>query len=213
MKLNKKDLYLYAVTDRRWANNKTLLEQIEETIKGGATMIQLREKELPEQNFICQAMYVRSLCKDYQIPFIINDNVDVAIKIGADGVHLGKKDTPIKQARKKLGESRIIGASVENVRQAIDAQKNGADYIGVGPLFTTRSKNEISTISLKTLKEICENVIIPVVAIGGINLRNISKLKGTGISGVAVISAIFAEKDILKTTQKLKLSIDKLILN
>lgn len=196
-------MLVYAVTDRAWLNGKTLEEQVEKAIQGGATLIQLREKQLHYDDFLEQAIKIKKITAQYHIPFIINDNVEIALAVDADGVHVGQKDMQANMVRKKLGENKIIGVSVQTVEQALSAEKNGADYLGVGAVFSTSTKQDASEVSFETLQNICKAVSIPVVAIGGINIKNIAKLKNSGIDGVAVVSAIFAQKDITKATQEL----------
>ena len=204
MKLQKKDMLLYAVTDRSWLNGKTLYEEVHEAIMGGATMIQLREKNLDEESFLAEAKQIKELCARYHIPLIINDNVDVALKINADGVHVGQDDMNVLNVRKILGPNKIIGVSAHNVTEAVAAVDAGADYLGSGAVFATGSKKDVNILEKRVLKEICETVDVPVTAIGGINEKNIIKLTGTGISGIAVISAIFASDNITKKTKELK---------
>lgn len=205
MKLDKKDLLLYAVTDRSWLGEKTLCEQVEEALTGGATFIQLREKELDKEKFLAEAKEIQSLCKRYNVPFVINDNVEIACKINADGVHVGQNDMEAGNVRAILGENKILGVSVQTVEQAILAEQRGTDYLGVGAVFHTGSKADAENVSHETLKAICNAVNIPVVAIGGIGKNNVLELKGSGICGIAVISAIFAEKDIKSATHELKI--------
>lgn len=204
MKCDKKDLLLYAVTDRHWLNGETLYSQVEKVLKGGATFIQLREKNLDEDTFLKEAIEIQKLCKEYHVPFVINDNVDIALKMNADGVHVGQSDMEALDVRKKLGPDKIIGVSAQTVEQALLAQKHGADYLGVGAVFKTGSKADADDVSHETLKAICEAVDIPVIAIGGISKENVHELKETGICGIAVISALFAQKDIEQATKDLK---------
>lgn len=204
MKCDKKTLLLYAVTDRSWLRNQTLYEQVEQALKGGATFIQLREKELDDESFLTEAVEIQKLCRKYQVPFVINDNVEIARKMDADGVHVGQSDMEAGDVRAILGEGKILGVSAQTVEQAILAEKMGADYLGVGAVFQTGSKADADDVSLETLKAICQAVSIPVVAIGGISKHNVSELKGTGIYGIAVISAIFAAKDIESAARELK---------
>ena len=204
MRLDKKDMVLYAVTDRHWLNGESLYSQVEKALKGGATFIQLREKNLGEEEFLAEAKEITRLCKSYHVPFVINDNVDIALEMDADGVHVGQSDMEADDVRAKLGPDKIIGVSAQTVEQAVLAEKRGADYLGVGAVFHTDSKADVAEVSRETLKAICDAVDIPVIAIGGINKENVSELAGTGICGIAVISAIFAEKDIKKATEKLK---------
>jgi len=211
MKLDKNNLLLYAVTDRSWLNGETLKSAVEKALKGGATFIQLREKELEEGKFFEEAKEIKKLCKKYYVPFVINDNVDIAIAVDADGVHVGQKDMKAGNVRELLGRDKILGVSVQTVRQAILAEKAGADYLGVGAVFNTSSKADADYVSYETLKAICEAVSIPVVAIGGINKDNIMELSGSGICGIAVISAIFAQPDIVNATVQLKELVKKMV--
>ena len=204
MKFDKETMLLYAVTDRSWLNGKSLYEQVEEAIKGGVTFVQLREKKLDEENFLDEALDIQNLCRKYGIPFVVNDNVKIAKMINADGVHVGQSDMGAENVRGILGDDKIIGVSVQTVEQAVLAEKQGADYLGVGAVFPTGSKVDAEDVSFETLKAICESVNIPVVAIGGISAGNVLKLKGSGISGIAVISAIFAAEDIEAAAKKLK---------
>jgi len=203
MNSDKEDLLLYAVTDRAWLNGDTLYNQVEKALKGGATFVQLREKVLDQDTFLTMAKEIKELCRKYQVPFVINDNVDIAIAIDADGVHVGQKDMESASVRTKLGPNKIVGVSVQTVEQAISAQQRGADYLGVGAVFQTDSKSDADKVSHTTLKAICEAVDIPVIAIGGISKNNVMLLSNTGICGVAVISAIFAQPDIEKATKEL----------
>lgn len=211
MNCDKKDLLLYAVTDRAWLGNQTLCQQVEMAILGGATVIQHREKELTTEAFLDEAQALRKLCAKHNVPLIINDNVDVAKRVNADGVHLGQGDMCAADARKILGKDKIVGVSAVSVEQAIAAEKAGADYLGVGAVFPTGSKNDAQSVSLDTLKEICDAVSIPVVAIGGISKHNLDKLSGSGICGVAVISAIFASEDIKAATAELAHLTERLV--
>lgn len=204
MKFAKEDLLLYAVTDRHWLKDETLENQVEKALQGGATFLQLREKSLDNDIFLAEAKEIQKLCKKYQVPFVINDNVDIALAIDADGVHVGQSDMEALDVRKRLGPDKIIGVSAQNVQQALLAQKHGADYLGVGAVFPTGSKDDAEDVSFETLKAICQAVDIPVIAIGGITKENVSELKGSGICGIAVISAIFAQKDIKAATKELK---------
>ena len=203
-KMQKEDLLLYAVTDRHWLNGETLYSQVEKTLEGGTTFVQLREKELDEAHFLEEAKKIKELCDRYHVPFVINDNVDIALKMDADGVHVGQSDMEAGDVRKKIGDDKIIGVSAQTVEQAVLAEKHGADYLGVGAVFPTGSKDDAEDVSYDTLKAICEAVDIPVIAIGGITKDNIKDLAGSGICGIAVISAIFAQKDIEAATAELK---------
>ncbi len=204
MKCDKKDLLLYAVTDRYWLGEKTLAEVVEESLKGGVTFVQLREKHLDEERFLQEAKELKVLCRKYNVPFVINDNVDIAIAMDADGVHVGQSDMEASDVRAKLGPDKIIGVSAQTVEQAVLAEKRGADYLGVGAVFATSSKDDADDVSYETLKAICEAVSIPVIAIGGITKENVSQLAGSGICGVAVISAIYGQKEIKKSAVELK---------
>lgn len=204
MKCDKKELLLYAVTDRSWLGEQTLYEQVEEALKGGATFIQLREKELDDEAFLAEAIEIQALCRKYNVPFVINDNVEIARKINADGVHVGQSDMEAGNVREILGKDKILGVSAQTVAQAILAEQRGADYLGVGAVFHTGSKSDAEDVSHETLKRICAAVNIPVVAIGGIGKHNVLELKGSGICGIAVISAIFAADDIQCATAELK---------
>lgn len=196
MNCDKKDLLLYAVTDRAWLGDKTLSWQVEESLKGGATMIQLREKHLDHEHFLKEAKEIKELCCKYQVPFLINDDVDLAVEVDADGVHVGQHDMEAGEVRKKIGPNRILGVSAQTVEQALLAQQAGADYLGVGAVFPTGTKDDADAVSIQTLGEICRAVSIPVVAIGGIGQHNVMQLAGSGICGIAVVSAIYAQPDI-----------------
>ena len=211
MKCDKKSLLLYAVTDHTWLGNKTLYCQVEETLNGGATFLQLREKELDNEKFLKEAFEIKELCRKYNVPFIINDNVEIAVKVNADGIHIGQKDMEAGYVRSVIGKDKILGVSAQTVEQALLAEKMGADYLGVGAVFTTGSKADAENVSYDTLKEICSAVNIPVVAIGGISAENVSRLKDSGISGIAVISAIFAAEDIEMATRNLKDLTEKVV--
>lgn len=199
----KKSLLLYAVTDRHWLNDMTLEQQVELAIKGGATFVQLREKNTDEDEFLELALKVQKVCRNYKIPFVINDNVEIAKKIDADGVHVGQEDMNALDVRKLIGSKKILGVSASTVEEALLAEKQGADYLGVGAVFATSSKDDAESVSHKTLKEICDAVKIPVVAIGGISINNVDELKGSGIAGISVISAIFGAADIEEASKKL----------
>ena len=191
MKFQKEMLLLYAVTDRSWTGKQTLYEQVEEALKGGVTIVQLREKELDEDSFLKEAIAIKELCHRYKVPLIINDNVEIALKSGADGVHVGIEDTPVAEIRKKVGVDFIIGATAKTIEQARSAKLAGADYLGVGAVFPSPTKTTAIRITNEKLKEICSSVSIPAVAIGGIDEENVLELCGTGVAGIAVVSAIF----------------------
>ncbi len=198
MVCKREDLLLYAVTDRAWLKEPTieaLAEQVEEVLRGGATMVQLREKNLPEEEFLREAYAIRALCGRYGIPLIINDNVEIARTVDAAGVHLGQSDTVAAEARFVLGPEKIIGISAGTLQQALSAEAQGADYLGVGAVFPTGTKRDAVEVERETLCEICRAVAIPVVAIGGITADNVTELAGSGIAGIAVVSALFAQPD------------------
>lgn len=204
MNIKKSDCLLYAITNRQSLKNNSLYDAVKKAISGGITILQYREKNLSPHEYLEEAIKIKELCNSHNIPFIINDNVDVAIKIDADGVHLGQDDMSLDEARKKLGPYKIIGVSAHSVDEALAAVNGGANYLGVGAMFQTSSKNNVCDTSIETLKAICNAVSVPVVAIGGINTENIPLLSGSGISGVAVINAIFGNDDIENATKKLR---------
>lgn len=201
---SEKELLLYAVTDRHWLGSETLCEQVKKALDGGATFVQLREKNLDREDFLAEAIDLQKLCKSYGVPFVINDEVSIAKDIDADGVHVGQSDMEAMDVRRLLGSDKILGVSAQTVEQAKLAEAHGADYLGVGAVFATGSKDDAEDVSHETLKAICEAVSIPVIAIGGITKDNVTELSGSGICGIAVISAIFAQKDIAKATAELK---------
>jgi len=204
-------MLLYAVTDRAWLNGETLESQVEKALKGGATFVQLREKELDEAEFLEEAKKIKALCDRYHVPFVINDNVDIALAVDADGVHVGQSDMEAGKVREMLGPDKIIGVSCKTVEQALLAKKHGADYLGVGAMYPTGTKKDATAVTPKALSEICHTVDIPVVAIGGIKKDRLEPLKGTGVDGVAVVSAIFAAKDIEKETRELKQAVKEIL--
>lgn len=205
MRLDKKDLLLYAVTDRHWlTEDETLYSVVEKALKGGATFMQLREKKLEEAKFMEEAKEIKALCAQYDVPFVINDNVDLAVSMDADGVHVGQSDMAAGDVRAKIGPGKILGVSAHTVEQAKLAEAQGADYLGVGAVFPTGSKDDADEVRHETLKEICQSVNIPVIAIGGITKENTPRLSGSGICGIAVISAIFGQQDIEQATRVLK---------
>lgn len=202
---------LYAVTDRAWTGKQTLYEQAERALKGGATCMQLREKKLDEEAFLKEAEALGRLCGRYHVPFIINDNAEIALKCHADGVHVGQTDGNVAEIRQKIGKDRILGVSAKTVEQAVRAEKDGADYLGVGAVFATSTKPDASVVSHDTVRQICDAVTIPVVAIGGVKEANIMELKGSGVDGVALVSAIFAAEDIEKTCRALRAISEEMI--
>ena len=203
MKFEKDAMTLYAVTDRSWLGEETLYAQVEKALKGGATFIQLREKKLDKESFLAEAIEIKKLCRAYHVPFVINDNVEIALAMDADGVHVGQSDMEAGNVRALLGPDKIIGVSAKTVEQALLAQERGADYLGCGAMWSTGTKDDASVITKEALKAITEAVDIPVVAIGGISSDNLMELSGTGIDGIAVVSAIFAQKDIEGATRAL----------
>ena len=205
MKCKEEYMCLYAVTDRMWTGRQTLLEQVEDALKGGATCVQLREKELDEESFLQEAYEMKALCEKYEVPFFINDNVDIAIKCKADGIHVGQDDMEASNVRALVGEDMMIGVSVNCVEQALAAVAAGADCLGVGAMFSTATKLDADNVTFETLKAICNAVDIPVVAIGGITKENMMQLKGTGVDGVALVSAIFAAENIEEECRELRI--------
>lgn len=203
MNIKREQLKLYAVTDRSWLRDRTLCEQVENALKGGATAVQLREKNLDEESFEREAEEILALCRRYGVPFIVNDNVELAKRIGADGVHIGQADMKLAEARKVLGANAIIGVTAKTVEQAKAAEQGGADYLGSGAVFGSSTKLDAKPMEHTLLQEICGSVEIPVVAIGGITAANVMQLRGRGMAGVAVVSGIFACEDIEAGTKEL----------
>ena len=204
MNCDKASLLLYAVTDRSWLHGQTLYAQAEQALQGGATFLQLREKELDEAHFKEEAVALKALCRQYGVPFVLDDNVALAIETDADGVHVGQSDMAAGKVRELIGPDKILGVSAQTVEDALLAEREGADYLGVGAVFPTGTKADANAVSYDTLREICAAVSIPVIAIGGITKDNVAKLAGSGIVGVAVVSAIFAQPDIPTATRELK---------
>lgn len=213
MKLEEKDLLLYGITDSSWTENMPLLKQVELALRGGVTILQLREKELPLQDFIDEAIAVKQLCEKYKVPLIINDNLMVAKACGADGIHVGMEDMSVASIREQMGADFIIGATAKTVEQARKAEKEGANYLGVGAIFPSPTKKNAIRITKKELNEICASVRIPAVAIGGITYDNMLELQGGKMKGLALISAIFSAKDIENATRVLKLRCEEIILS
>lgn len=211
MRCDKKTMLLYAVTDRSWLGSKTLLEQVEEALEGGVTCIQLREKTLAEDAFLREALEMKKLCRRYKVPIIINDNVELAIKCGANGIHVGQHDMQANNVRALAGDHMILGVSAQTVEQAIMAEKSGADYLGVGAMFSTATKPDADHVSYDMLKKICHAVSIQVCAIGGISKSNMIELKGTGVDGVALVSSVFAAKNIKEECRELKILSQRLV--
>jgi thiamine-phosphate pyrophosphorylase len=211
MNVNEKDLLLYAVTDRTWLGEKTLHQVVKESLDGGVTFVQLREKELDHDSFLEEAKDLKILCAQYGVPFVINDNVKIAVEMDADGVHVGQSDMEAGDVRALIGPDKILGVSAQTVEQAVLAEKRGADYLGVGAVFPTGSKDDADDVSHETLKAICEAVSIPVIAIGGITLENTKELAGSGICGIAVISAIYAKENVELAAADLKKETAKMV--
>ncbi len=204
-------LRLYAVTDRAWLGEQTLCEQAEQALRGGVTLLQLREKEMPFDQFLAEAKEIQALCGRYGVPLIINDNVELAIQCGAQGVHVGQSDMEAGHARQLLGPDRILGVSARTLEEALRAEAQGADYLGVGAVFSTSTKLDAQDVSLETLQQICKRVSIPVVAIGGISAGNALSLQGSGIAGLAVVSAIFAQPDIEAAARQMRVLADRVV--
>ena len=211
MNCDKKDLLLYAVTDRHWLDGRRLIDVVRESLDGGVTMVQLREKTLEEGKFLEEAKELQALCRERGVPFLVNDNVEIAREMNADGVHVGQSDMEAGRVRALLGEDKLIGVSARTVEQALAAQAAGADYLGVGAAFVTGTKTDAKPISRETIRAITAAVDIPVVAIGGIHKENILQLKGTGVDGVALVSAIFAAKDIEAECRELRALSEQII--
>lgn len=211
MSISKETMLLYGVTDRGNLHGKTLLQQVEESLKGGVTLVQLREKHLSFQEFLEEAKEMKELCHKYGVPLLINDNVEICIESGADGVHVGQKDMEAGAVREKLGKDKIIGVSARTVEQAMAAQNAGADYLGVGAVFSTSTKEDAKPLDHEILKAITKAVDIPVVAIGGISSENVSQLKGTGIDGVAVVSAIYGKENPKEASENLKTLVSEVV--
>lgn len=203
MKVNKESMLVYAITDRHWTGEKTLEQQVDEVLKNGATFLQIREKNMPHDELVKEAVLIKEIAKKYNVPVVIDDDIYAVIESGVDGVHIGQKDMDYIEARKLLGDDKIIGMTAPSVELAKKAEKLGADYIGAGAVFNTSTKKDTKPLELSTLKEICSSISIPVVAIGGIDYSNVRKLKGTDIDGVAVISALFGADDPGEATREL----------
>ena len=211
MKCDKRHMLLYAVTDRAWTGKQTLYEQVEAALKGGVTCVQLREKELDETAFLQEAKALCALCRRYVVPFIVNDNVEIAIACGADGIHVGQEDLTAGEVRRRVGENMILGVSVHTVEEARQAVRDGADYLGLGAVFPTSTKTDVEQMPNETLRAICDAVDVPIVAIGGINRGNILKLAGSGVDGVALVSAIFSAEDIEGTCRELRAMSEEMV--
>ena len=207
----RKDLLVYAITDRSWLHGRTVAEQVEEALKGGATMIQLREKELGGAALEEMARDVQKVCRKYGVPFLINDDVELAVRIGADGAHVGQEDMEAGNVRKLLGPDKILGVTAKTIDQARAAAAAGADYLGSGAVFGSATKTNAKPMTLDQFKEICACVDIPVVAIGGISLENMDQLAGCGMAGFAIVSGIFAAEDIEGKTHEIRKKAEMLV--
>lgn len=201
MKFSKSMLKLYAITDRSY-NNAPLYQQVEQALLGGVTMIQLREKDLDDKQFLQEAISIKELCHHYNVPLIINDNLDIAIASQADGIHIGQDDISIDIVKKRF-PNKIIGVTAHNLNEALIAQKTGATYLGMGAVFSSSTKTNTTPLAIADLKNITSIIDIPIVAIGGITYDNIDQLKDSGIAGVAIVSAVFNNDDITLSTKKL----------
>ena len=204
------ELRLYAVTDRRWLKGRTLLDCVRDAVDGGATIVQLREKDPDPENLRKEALQIKDLCGSRGVKLLVNDDVALAKEINADGVHLGQDDMDPYTARQILGQEKVIGVTAKTVEQARAAQSAGADYIGVGAVFGTKSKKNAKRITIEQMKKICSAVSIPAVAIGGITAANAGLLTGSGVSGIAVVSALFAQKDIREAARDLRKIADQI---
>ena len=211
MKCNKKHMLLYAVTDRAWTGKQTLYQQVEAALKGGVTCVQLREKELDQAAFLQEAKELCALCRRYGVPFIVNDNVDIAVACKADGIHVGQEDMAAGEVRRRAGEDMILGVSVHTAEEARQAVRDGADYLGLGAVFPTSTKTDAKPMTKETLQAICDAAEIPVVAIGGINRYNLLNLAGSGVDGVALVSAVFSAEDIEGTCRGLRVLSEKMV--
>lgn len=211
MRFGRHSMLLYAVTDRAWIGEKTLPQQVEAALRGGVTCVQLREKDLDEAAFLEEARQIRELCRRYGVPFVVNDNVNVAVACGADGVHVGQKDMAAGEVRRCIGDNMLLGVSVHTVAEAAEAVQNGADYLGLGAVFPTSTKTDVAQMSMETLRDIRDAVDIPIVAIGGIKQNNIMQLAGSGVDGAAIVSAIFAAPDIEAASRALRQLAEKMV--
>ena len=211
MKSDRENLLLYAVTDRHWTGRETLRQQVEAALKGGVTFVQLREKNMEHDAFRKEALEIRDLCRACGVPFVLDDDVALAMEVDADGIHVGQSDMEAGDVRALIGPDRILGVSACTVEEAVRAEQRGADYLGVGAVFPTGSKDDARPVTHETLRKICEAVTIPVIAIGGITEQNVMELAGSGICGVAVISAIFGQPEIESATKRLKSAVSEMV--
>ena len=198
------DYSIYLVTDSELMSTETLMQAVEQAIKGGCTLVQLREKELSSLDFYDTALKVKAITSGYNIPLIINDRVDIAMAVDAEGVHIGQSDLPAKIVRRLIGNDKIMGISVSCLSEAVQAEKDGADYLGVGAMFATETKTDVELVSIDTLKHIIQKIDLPIVVIGGINKNTIPMFTGIGIDGIAIVSAIISERDIAAAAHSLK---------
>lgn len=207
----RRGMTLYAVTDRSWLGERALAQVVEKVLRGGATFLQLREKDLGEAAILAEAREIQAIAARYRVPFVINDSVDIALACDADGVHVGQTDLMGRDVRALIGPDKILGITANTVELAVAAEKAGADYIGAGAVFGTTTKQNAKNLSLDTLKAICQAVSIPVVAIGGVNADNLPRLAGTGAAGAAVVSALFAQKDPEEAARRMRALADKMV--
>jgi thiamine-phosphate pyrophosphorylase len=211
LRLDKNSLKLYAVTDRKWLKGSSLEEEVEKAVKAGVTMVQLREKHMEFDELVNLAKKIGAVVHRYNVPLIINDDIEAALASGADGVHVGQEDICASEARQRIGSSMILGVSARTAEMALEAERCGADYIGAGAVFSTSTKEDAKVMFFDELKRICDSVSIPVVAIGGITEDNIMELSGSGIAGTAVVSAIFAKDDVAASAAKLLALTEKML--
>ncbi len=211
MNFDKNSLRLYAVTDRAWVGRQTLCQQVEAALQGGVTCVQLREKHLDRDAFLAEARQICALCRRYGVPFIVNDDLDVALACGADGIHVGQDDMPAAEVRRRAGRRLIVGVSAHTPEEARLAEAAGADYLGAGAVFGSATKTDASLLTPAGLQAVCAAVHIPVVAIGGVNARNILQLQGSGAAGAAVVSGIFGAPDITAACRKLRALADTMV--
>ena len=211
MNITKEQLLLYGVTERACLTGRSLESQIEAALQGGVTCLQLREKHLDKEELLEEAKRVKKICESYQVPLILNDDVELMLASDADGVHVGQQDMDARMARELIGPDKILGVSARTVEQALKAEQAGADYLGVGAIFGTSTKEDAKKIDYQTLQDICRAVKIPVVAIGGVSAENVEKLAGSGICGVAAVSAIFAPQDVQRAAAELKKRMAKMV--
>ena len=211
MNFDKNSLRLYAVTDRAWVGRQTLCQQVEAALQGGVTCVQLREKHLDRDAFLAEARQICALCRRYGVPFIVNDDLDVALACGADGIHVGQDDMPAAEVRRRAGRRLIVGVSAHTPEEARLAEAAGADYLGAGAVFGSATKTDAYLLTPAGLQAVCAAVHIPVVAIGGVNARNILQLQGSGAAGAAVVSGIFGAPDITAACRELRALADTMV--